>query len=167
MGCFLGTMVCLSSNLSLHVLSASSEVQGGDQASFDKGVDQANTGDGYVGPTGKQQPASKARTRPTLRGGPLLRRFCLQLRLCLCRHSFALMSCSLTRLLVLPQPRCPLLVVRPSLPLDMGRAQRCCLLVVRPCQARDVGRALRRCLPVFDSDFGKWVWPGFVFSTLG
>ena len=49
-------MVCPSSNLSLHVLSASSElqVQGGDQASFEKGVDQANTGDGFVGPTGKQ-----------------------------------------------------------------------------------------------------------------
>ena len=28
--------------------------KGGDQASLEKGVDQANTGDGYVGPTGKQ-----------------------------------------------------------------------------------------------------------------
>ena len=60
----LGTMVCLASILSVHVpalLSASSEVQGGNQAntgalsgyvgsaeetenSFQKGVDQANTG---------------------------------------------------------------------------------------------------------------------------
>ena len=54
MGLFLGSMVCPLSNLSLHVLSASSEVQGRDQASFEKGVDQANAGGGYVGPTGKQ-----------------------------------------------------------------------------------------------------------------
>ena len=51
-------MVCPASNLSLHVLSASSEVQGGNQASFQKGVDQANTGDsqdsGFVGPAGEQ-----------------------------------------------------------------------------------------------------------------
>ena len=62
---FLGTMLCPASNLSVHVpalLPASSEVQGGNQAntgalsgyvgsaeeketSFQKGVDQANTGD--------------------------------------------------------------------------------------------------------------------------
>ena len=71
--------------------------------------------------------ASKARTRPTLHGCALLRRF--QLRLCLCRDSVALMSCSSTRLLVLPRPRRP-------------------LRGVRPCLSRNVGRTLRRCLPL-------------------
>ena len=42
--------LCLSLVTSLWI----PEVQGGQQASFEKGVDQANTGDGYVGPAGKQ-----------------------------------------------------------------------------------------------------------------
>ena len=109
MGCFLGTMVCPSAN-SMHELSANVEVRDENLASFEKGVDQANAGDGYVDPS-----ASKAETILTSRGCPLLRRFRLQLRLCLCRDVFALMSCSWMRLLVLPRPRRPLLAVDPAL----------------------------------------------------
>ena len=122
-GCFLGTMVCPSAN-SMHELSANVEVRDGDQASFEKGVDQANTGDGYVGPL-----ASMARTRLTLRGCILLRRFRLQLRLCLRRDSFALMSCSLMRLLGF-LPRFPFLLARPSLCRSLLRLLRCSPLVV-------------------------------------
>ena len=81
--------MCPSSNLSLRELSASWEVQvqDGDQASLRR-VWTRRTAETVMW----VPPASKARTRPTSRGCPLLRRFRLQLRLRLRRDSFALMS---------------------------------------------------------------------------
>ena len=91
-------------------------------------------------------PASKAETRLTLRGCPLPRRFRQQLRLCLCRDVFA--KEVLFDTTAGSGDRRPLLVVRPCLLWDVGRAQRCRLLVVRPCLAWEVGRTLRRLPPV-------------------
>ena len=96
--------MCPSAN-SMHELSANVEVRDENLASFEKGVDQANTGDGYVGLAGKQ-----GRNKADITWMP---------------SSAALMSCSFMRLLVLP--RRPLLVVRPCFQWDVGR-----LLVVRP-----------------------------------
>ena len=46
--------MCPSANLSMLELSASVEVQDENLASFEKGVDKVNTGNGNVGPAGKQ-----------------------------------------------------------------------------------------------------------------
>ena len=122
----------------MHELSASVDVQDENLASFERGVDQANTGDGNVGPAGKQGRnkaditwmSSSTSLSPSASLVPVPRRLCL------------------AELLFDATPRRPLLVVRPCLLWDVGRAQRCRLLVVRPCLVRDVGRTLRRCLLV-------------------
>ena len=150
--------MCPSSKLSLHVLSASSEVLGGDQASFKKGVDQANTGDGYVGPTGKQgkNKADITWVSSSTSLSPLASLLSVPRQLCLDELLFDATAGSAA---TAPPVACG----SARLLLDVGRAQRCRLLVVRPCLARDVGHVtnlamLARLHDLEESNLMYWIF---------